>query len=85
MVGLSLLLAVFAAPVWAAFRTKPGPAGLRVRYMIMVLTGIYLVHGMTNLALWHDIMTLVFCYSIIAIICSGEYRMPDRVWLSRRT
>ena len=84
LVGLSLLLAVFAAPVWAAFRTKPGPTGLRVRYMIMVLTGIYLVHGMTNLALWHDIMTLVFCYSIVAIICSGEYRMPDKVWLSRR-
>ena len=84
LVGLSLLLAVFAAPVWAAFRTKPGPTGLRVRYMIMVLTGIYFVHGMTNLALWHDIMTLVFCYSIVAIICSGEYRMPDRVWLPKR-
>ena len=84
MVGLALLLAVFAAPVWAAFRTKQGPAGLRVRYMILVLTGTYFVHGMTNLALWHDIMTLVFCYSIIAIICSGEYRMPDRVWLSKR-
>ncbi|MCQ8780747.1 O-antigen ligase family protein [Mangrovibrevibacter kandeliae] len=70
LLGLLSLLAMIVAPLWTAWRARHGVEGrLRLGFAVILVTS-FLLPGLTNIMLYHDILDAVWIYSLSLIAAS---------------
>lgn len=77
IVGLALLLAMFIAPIWMAFRTYRRDTTATFGFgMMLSLYATFAISGASNIMLHHDILDALFVFGTVAS-CFLVFRRND--------